>query len=200
MQEIVDSLRLTFGQVAWALCAGNPPDPITQDRFRHLRQLGVPFAPDEQGAGSGNRQTYGFVQLFGCAVGYYAIQQRFKPKDLANVQVAERPTLRKLARDLFVETPRQTLTDPWVKSRGTIRPPMFGNEQYLRLHDKVMDRSGTYDIVTIEELQANPLFTFGDLVERFPNGETVPLVPLKRVMLQAVAWAFDAPETKPGPQ
>jgi len=200
MQEIIDSLRLTFGQVAWALCAGTTPDQITLDRFRHLRQLGVPFAEDEQGAGSGNWQTYGFDQLIECAVGIYAIRQRFKPTDVAKIQVGDRRTLRKLARETFLSLRRPALADPWVKSRWAIKPPILGDEQFLRLHDKVTDKSGTYDIATLEELQANPLFSFGDLVERFPNGETLPLVPLKRVMLQAVAWALDAPGTKPGPQ
>ena len=200
MKGLVDSLDLTFGQVARAVCAGLTPDQITLDRLRHLRQLGVPFSRKEQGSGSGNRQSYGFDHLVECAIGIYAIRQRFKPTDVAEIQVKERTALRKLAREEFMALPDSALLAPWVKSRGRDKPPQLEPEQFLRLHDKVLDDPGTYDVVTIEELLSNSMFSFGDLVERFPNGETVPLIPLKRVMLPALAWALEAPMTKPGPQ
>ena len=200
MKAIVDSLELTFGQVAWALCAGQTPDQITLDRLRHLRQWGVPFSKKEQGAGSGNRQTYAFDHLIECAVGIYAVRQRFKPTDVAKIQVGDRKTLRNLARERFLSMPKSLLSDAWVKSRGTIPPPMMESEEFIRLHDKVHEEPGTFSVVTFEELKSNPLYSFGDLVERYPSGETIPLVPLKRVMLQAVAWALEAPKTKPGPQ
>jgi hypothetical protein len=38
------------------------------------------------------------------------------------------------------------------------------------------------------------------MVERFPGGETRTLVPLKKLVLELVAWALEAPVTKPGPQ
>ena len=51
----IPRLALTHGQVAWALCAGQPPDQVTIDRLRYLRQLHVPFGADEVGVGRGNR-------------------------------------------------------------------------------------------------------------------------------------------------
>ena len=55
----VPRLNLTHGQVAWAICAGQPPDKVTVDRLRYLRQLNIPFSEDEVGVGRGNRLSFG---------------------------------------------------------------------------------------------------------------------------------------------
>jgi hypothetical protein len=200
MEDVLESLQLSFGQVAWAISGGRAPDSITVDRLRYLRRLGVPFPKEgDRKRGSGNRQIYGFDHLVECAVGVYALRQRLKPAGVAKAQVDERTSLRGLAQEHFLSTPATAFAADWVKSRGTLKPPL-GNEVFLRIHDKASETVGRYDAVSFEELATNPDFSFGDLIEHYPNGDMRPLVPLKRVMLPAVAWALEAPATRPGPQ
>jgi|SRR6185312_16161283 len=191
----IPRLKLSLGQVAWAICDGRPPDPVTIDRLRYLRQLGVPF--EREGEGSGNRRTYGFDQLIECALAMYAIRVRYKPSEVALVQVAERKALRRRARKIFSGLKEGELTAPWIKSRGAVRE-VLQDEQYIRLHARFSQTPGTFETVSWAELDASPRLQFSDLIERYPDGNTRPLVPLKRVMLPAVAWALEAPETRPG--
>lgn len=202
MKEIVDSLQLTFGQVAWALNAGREPDKVTIDRLRYLRQLHVPFTDKElkqHGAGSGNRLIYGFDHLVECALAIYALRQRMKPTEVAKVIVAERVFIRNAARELFLSLSPEALTASWVKSRGQEKV-LMEDEQFLRLHDRFSQTPGKIDLVSWEQAQGNPDISPLDFIERLANGEARPLVPLRRVTLIAVAWALEAPKTRPGPQ
>lgn len=195
LDQIARSLKLSLGQVAWAICGGQPPDPITIDRLRYLRQLGVPF--EKEGGGSGNRRIYQFDHLIECALGIYAIRQRFKPSEVAVVQVAERKALRKFAREAFLSTARHEFESPWVKSRER-EWQLLSNEVFIRLHDRFSQTPGTFDVVTQAEIEANQLLRPGDYIERYPDGNTRALIPLKRVILPAVAWALEAPATRAG--
>ncbi len=197
MKSLPETLHLTFGQVAWALCAGQEPDPVTIDRLRYLRQLGVPFA--KEGGGSGNRRTYGFDELVECAIALYALRKQYKPKPIAKMMVSERKILRSTAREKFTELPQGALDASWVKSRGKERV-MLDGEVFLRVHDRFSETPGKFECIAIEDIFKSPDSMFGDEVETYANGEIRALVPLKRVMLIAVAWALEAPETRTGPK
>ena len=191
----VPTLQLTHGQVAWALCSGQNPDRRTLDALRYLRQLGVPFTEEEQGTGRGNRLTYTFDHLIECAVAMYAIRRGMKPRQGADFLVGERKTLRKLYRSTFASAPPGALDAPWVLSRGKLGA-VLDDEHFIRLHKRHADTSGKIDAMSMDEV-----ITFGatmfDQVERYAN-EVVALVPLRRVMYEALAWAALAPITPPG--
>ena len=192
----IPHLQLTRGQVAWALCGGQKPDRHTLDSLRYLRLLGVPFVEEEQGVGTGNRLTYTFDHLIECAVAMYAVRRGMKPGQGAAFLVGDRQRLRKIYRKTFRDSPDGALEAPWVKSRGKTLPPLNDAEEFIRLHKNYSDLSGKIEVMTLEEVvtfQAG----LGDYVERYADG-VVPLVPLRRVSLEAVAWALEAPVTKPG--
>lgn len=191
----IPHLQLTHGQVAWALFGGQKPDRRTLDSLRYLRLLGVPFVEEEQGVGPGNRLTYTFDHLIECAVAMYAVRRGMKPRQGAGFLVGERQTLRKLYRKTFRDSRDGALDAPWVKSRGKLLP-MLDDEMYIRLHKHHSEPGGKVEPMTLEEavtFQAG----LADLVERYADG-VFPLVPLRRVSLEAVAWALEAPVTKPG--
>lgn len=191
----IPRLQLTHGQVAWALCGGHAPDRRTLDALRYLRQLGVPFTPAELGVGRGNRLTYRYDHLIECAVALYAVRRGMKPGEGAGFLVAERKTLRKLYRSTFHDTSEAALNAEWVKSRGKTIASL-DNEHFLRLHARSADTRGTIESMTLDEAITYRA-GLGDLVERYSDG-VHPLVPLRRVMLEAVAWALIAPVTPPG--
>jgi hypothetical protein len=191
----IPRFKLTHGQVAWAICQGQKPDDQTLDALRYLRQLGVPFTEEERGVGRGNRLYYTFDHLIECAVAIFAIRRGVKPQMAASFLTGDRAVLRKLYRSEFRVCTDAALTADWVKSRGTIRPIMAG-EQFIRLHEGFAERGGKIEMMTFDEI-ASYSASLGDLVERYPN-RLYPLVPLRRVMLEVVAWALEAPVTPPG--
>ncbi len=190
----IPRLHLTHGQVAWSICDGQVPDQRTLDAMRYLRQLGVPFDADEQGVGRGNRLTYHFDHLVECAVAMWAIRRGMKPRAAAGFLVNDRKSLRKLYRDNFRAMPEEALSADWVKSRGRSGAVM-SDEQYMRLHPRYAE-SGNIEMMTIDEVMTYKA-TPGDLIERHAT-EVHPLLPLRKVMLEAVAWALVAPVTPPG--
>jgi len=191
----IPRLQLTHGQVAWSLCGGQPPDKRTLDALRYLRQLGVPFTKDELGVGRGNRLTYTFDHLVECAVAMYAIRRATKPSQAAQFLVLERNALRKMYREAFHECPEGALDAEWIKSRGHIVPTV-SDERFIRVHDRYAETSGKIELMTMDEVMTFKA-GIGDLVERHSN-DIYALVPLKRVMLEAVALSRIAPVTPPG--
>lgn len=194
-QPKIPSLHLTHGQVAWALCGGQPPDRRTLDTLRYLRQLGVPFTEDELGIGRGNRLTYHYDHLIECAVALYAIRRGAKPRLAAGFLVGDRKTLRKLYRSTFLDRPEGAFDADWIESGGQIRP-MLADEHFVRVHDRYADTGGKVEQMTLDEVMSYHA-SLADLVERYPDG-VYPLVPLRRVILETVYWALRAPVTPPG--
>ena len=190
----VPHLHLTHGQVAWTICEGRSPDPRTTDALRYLRQLGVPFTEDEVGVGRGHRLTYSFDHLVECALAMWAIRRGSKPRTAAGFVTAERTALRKLFHQHFRAMPDAALTAEWVKSRGRIHATDL-DEQFIRLHSRHAER-GEIETMTMDQVLSYKA-SFGDMVERYDN-EVHILVPVRRVMLEAVAWSLVAPVTPPG--
>lgn len=189
------SIQLTHGQVAWALCAGRTPDAQTLDALRYLRQLGVPFAEDERGLGRGNRLTYNFDNLMECATAMYAIRRGQKPGDAASFLVANRESQRQRCREAYLSTPKDAVDQTWCKSRGR-EGAVVDDEQFIRLHDRFNESLASVEPMSIDEavtFRAGPF----DLVERF-NDRVRILVPLRRVLLETMAWALEAPVISPG--
>lgn len=191
----IPHLDLSHGQVAWALSQGSAPHRSTIDALRYLRLLGVPFTQEEQGSGSGIRLSYGFDQLIECAAAMYAIRHGAKPRHVGPRIAAERTALRKLFRQAFRECPAAALEAPWIQSRGKIQPTV-ADERFLRLHDSSGTALGRIETMTLDEVLSLRA-SFGDMVERIGT-EVHVLVPIKRVMLEAVAWALIAPATPAG--
>jgi hypothetical protein len=189
----IPKLSLSHGQVLWALSHGMPASQDTVDQVRYLRLLGVPFGSDDLGVGSGNRISYRFEHLIELALALFGLRRGMKPKDIAGMLVKNRAQLRRLYRQAFQEQPQAALKAEWVKSRGRI-VPLLGDEIFLRLHDRHSEAPGKLEVLGPD--QAVPL----GLAELYPGEQTRTLVPLTRLVLELVAWATEAPQTRPGPQ
>jgi hypothetical protein len=199
MHAHLPRLTLTHGQAIWTLCLGifpvAPQRQLVLDQVRYLRQLGIPFDERTRGQGRGHRMRYHFEELAELGVALYALRRGVRPKDIRACLVTERTRLRALYHQAMEEQPAQALEACWVKSRGT-SIPLLGNERFLRVHNRYSDTPGTFDVIGPEQAQA-----FGDLFgmrELFADGTTQVLVPLTRLVLELVAWAREAPDTKPG--
>ncbi len=199
MNAKIPPLALTHGQVVWTLCLGTqPPTPQRHrilDELRYLRQLGIPFKERTRGKGRGHRIHYRYDELVELLVALYALHRGVRPKDIQTYLVTKRSWLRAQYRQALEEQPAQALDAPWVKSRGKIIS-ILEEQRFLRLHNRYSDTPGTFDVIGPEQAhQAGDLF---GMQETFADGSTQILVPLTRLVLEVVAWAREAPETKPG--
>lgn len=194
MPALLPTLELSQGQLLWALNYGRDPDQILKDRVRYLRRMDIPPAAI-RAEGSGNRVTYDFFDLVELGLAVTALDLGFRPREISAGLVGGREDMRRFYSDTWREIPEQALHQDWVKSRGRIKP-MMGEEMFVRLHDRRSEKFGKIDFVGFEEASAAlPPF---EPVERFEDGPR-RLIPLKRLMIQWVVWAGEAPATKPGP-
>lgn len=193
----IPRLQLTHGQVAWAICDGQPPDAKTTDQLRYLRQLGVPFTKDSLGVGRGNRLTYGFDQLIECGVAIWALRRGVRPRQAAEFLVGNRTALRKLCRETLRAQSNAAIGAPWVRSRGKVIPTLAA-DNFIALYPSAQRAGATIEPMTpVEAIEFNA--GIGDLVAR-QGHDVQPLVPLGRLVIQLVTWALAAPEIKTGPR
>lgn len=190
------AFELSYGQLLWSVNYGREPDQILKDQARYLRTLGIPPATESEASGSGKRITYGFCDLIELGLAVTSLDFGFRPKEISAGLVANRGEMRQRYTEVWKGIPEAALRDDWVKSRGRMKP-MFGEEDFVRLHDRRSERFGKIDFVSFEEA-TDKLQPF-EPIERFETGSPRRLIPLKRYMLQWVAWAQEAPATKPGP-
>jgi hypothetical protein len=190
----VPRLSLSHGQVAWALSRGVPPQQQLLDQLRYLRQLGIPFRPGELGTGRGYRVRYGYDHLIELGVALFGLRRGITPRDIAMLLVRHRAALRRIYRAAFAAQPPPAIDEPWVKSRG-VTTPILADEVFLRLNDQHSDAPGTFEIVRITDLSQILAMA---LAGEHPGEATRTLVPLTRLVLELVAWAREAPETRPG--
>jgi len=193
-QEIPE-LHLTQGQLLWAIKYGREPDARLKYQVRYLRALDIPPASAKQASGPGKRITYDFFDLIEAGVAITGLDLGFRPKDIAAVLVEQRETMRRVYADAWRELPDLALTQEWVRSRGRVGV-LMDEEIYIRLHDRRSDRWGELDL--IKRLEIDGTLRIFEPVERFFREAPRRLLPLKRLMLQWVAWALEAPEIKPG--
>ena len=187
------NLSLTHGQVVLSLARGQPPNRQLLDQLRYLRQRGVPFCKQELGGGTGNRVHYGFDHLIELGVAVFGLQRGMTPREVAAILVPHRAEFRRLYRDVLATLPENAFEADWVKSPGTV--PIM-NEIVLRLNDRYSERPGSFELVGGDSFAA---FTqLATLTERYPGGELRTLLPLRRMVIELVAWAREAPEIKPG--
>ena len=188
-------MSLSQGQLLWAVNYGRDPDTLFRNQVRYLRSLDIPPASARQASGAGRRILYDFYDLVEAGVASTGLDLGSRPKDIAAVLVDKRDAMRKHYADTWHEIPEAALQGEWIKSRGRIKT-MFGDEIFIRLHDRRSDKWGQVDVVGQDEATAAlPMF---EPVERFPGEAPRRLVPLKRLMIQWVAWAQEAPATRPG--
>jgi hypothetical protein len=196
MPKPVPRLRLSHGQAAWALALGRPPDEKLLEQLRYLRQIGIPFNKSELGVGRGQRVEYGFEHLMEAGAALKGLQRGMKPKDVAAFLVGNRKALQRIYRRAYLNAPEGALEQDWVKTRGQSIPGMK-NELWLRLHERFSE-PGKIDVLRMDEVK--DLRDALSMVERYPGEELRMLLPLTRLALELVAWAKEAPETRPGPQ
>ena len=195
MPREIPDLHLTQGQLLWAIKYGREPDARLKYQVRYLRALDIPPASTKQASGPGKRITYDFFDLIEAGVAITGLDLGFRPKDIAAVLVEQREAMRCVYADAWRELPAVALTQEWVKSRGRIGV-LMEDEFYLRLHDRRSNRWGELDLVKRLEIGASlPMF---EPVERFAGEAPRRLLPLKRLMIQWVVWALEAPAIKPG--
>ena len=197
MPKPLPKLSLSHGQVAWALSLGASPTQTLLDQLRYLRELGIPFEESELGRGRGNRLRYSYDELIEVGVAVFALRRGVAPRDIAQILGGRRGFLRRHCRKIYLEQPDEALNDTWVKSRGR-EIPVWGSEPFLRLHDRHSDQPGKLDLLL--DIKASDLSQVLGFHELYPGEMARTLVPLRRLVLELVAWALEAPETRPGPQ
>ena len=190
MSTEIPKLNLSHGQVLWALSHGMPASQDTIAQVRYLRLLGVPFGTEDLRIGSGYRISYRFEHLIELGLALFGLRRGLKPKDIAEMLTKNRAQLRRLYRQALQEQPQAALKAEWVKSRGRIMP-FLGHEIFLRLHDRHSEMPGQFDVLGPDEALGRP--------EVYPGEQTRTLVPVTRLVLELVAWAMEAPATRPGP-
>lgn len=194
MAPSVPHLNLSHGQVLWCLAGGREASPPLPDQVRYLRQLGIPFAPSELGQGRGVRLSYGFYHLIEIGIAYDALRLRIPPRYLA-ILVDDRTRYRNLYREAY----RQLAENPKLFEAPPGRScSIFGEEFYLRLHDRYSDTPG--EITPVFEPGSSTARKFGDWVEQYEGEADRDVIPLKTRMLELLRLAKDAPITKPGPK
>lgn len=196
MPQRLPDLELTHGQLLWSIRYGREPTQAVKDQARYLRALGIPAAAKEQARGPGSRITYDFYDLIEIGVAVSALDLRFRPQDIAAVLADNRDGMRKAYSTAWKELPEAALHADWVKSQGR-QTPLLGDEIYLRLHERHSEQWGTIDFVGPDE--ATDELPLLEPIERFAGERPQLLIPLKRLMIQWVTWALEAPPTKPGP-
>lgn len=197
MPQSLPELSLTLGQVLWALNHGREPDKLMKDQVRYLRLLGIPEASTQASPGPGNRIRYDFFDLVELGLALAGLERRFKPGDIAAVLHDDRKRMRNAISAAWSAIANTELDEPWVKSRGRV-PSGFAEDLLLRLHDRRNEKWGKLDFLGPEdpEWTGMPLV----LIERFEDGTTAELIPLKATMLPWVAWALEAPAIRTGPK
>ncbi|QCI79150.1 hypothetical protein E6W36_05020 [Hankyongella ginsenosidimutans] len=109
--------------------------------------------------------------------------------------VGQREGMHRLYANAWLELPDAAIAADWVKSRGRIKP-LIADEMFVRLHDRRGEKWGQIDLIGAQE--AGDALPMLEPVERFGSEAPRRLIPLKRLMLQWVAWALEAPDIKPG--
>ena len=195
MPQHLPDLALSQGQLLWAINYGRDPDQRLRHHVRYLRSLDIPPASKRQASGPGKRISYDFFDLIESGVAVTGLDLGFRPRDIAAVLVERREAMRELYAKTWRELPEAAIEQDWVKSRGKL-VVMLDEEILIRLHDRRSEQWGQYDFVGPEEISAAlPML---EPVERFEGEAPRRLLPLKRLMLQWVAWALEAPPIKPG--
>jgi hypothetical protein len=195
MPQRLPNLELTHGQLLWAIGYGRNASRKLKDQARYLRTLGIPPAAEEQARGPGARIRYDFYDLVEVGVAVTALNFGFRPKDIIAVIVGQREGMRRAYCAAWKELPEEAVHAGWVKTRG--KQSMFETEYRLRLHDRHSEKHGEMDWVGPNEV--TPKLSIFQPIERFADGTTRAVIPLKQLMVQWVAWALEAPPTKPGP-
>jgi hypothetical protein len=195
----IPQFRLTHGQLLWTLCQGaapvGPRRRLLLDQLRYLRQLKIPFNEQRRGKGRGRPIHYSFEEMMEIAIGLFALRRGVRPHLVADLLVTNRTALRRSFRRALEDQPATALEASWVKSRGK-EIPLLADEQFLRLHNRMLEAPGTYELVKPGEAQAL-LDVFGQR-ELFPDGTAEILIPLTRLVLELIYWARQAPEIRPG--
>lgn len=193
------TLRLTHGQVVFTLCQGKSPDNAQHrrllDQLRYLRQLGIPFNERQRGKGRGRPIYYSYDELVEVAVGLSALRRGVRPHLVADYLITNRKDLRRFYRQALEEQAASALDAPWLQHPETAMA-MYANEHFLRLHNRMYEAPGTYELIKPEE--ARGLIDVFGKRELFPDGTTETLIPLTRLVLTLVYWALRAPMFKPG--
>ena len=194
MAVSVPSLDLSHGQVLWCLAGGEEPSPPLPDQVRYLRQLGIPFDESELGQGRGVRVSYGFYHLIEVGIAAKGLRLRIPPRYLAML-VEDRTRYRNLYREAYrqLAVDPETFNEPPGRSRT-----IYGEEFYLRLHDRYSDTPGQINpVVGVDSAMTRK---FGDWVETYEGEPDRDVIALKSLMVELLRLARVAPKTKPGPK
>jgi len=193
MPATIPDLHLSHGQLVWAACYGRAPSKVLTNRVRYLRQLGVPRFDDADNDNRGRRTRYTFDDLCILGIGLTALSFGVKPRDVGRMLNASRADVLAGSHTAWKELPEGVLDEPWVRSRGA-SVPVYEDEFFLRLQDP-----------DDNPLRDRPIFAPDDptqpwlyAIEHSPGEPVRRNIPLKRLMVQWVAWALEAPEMKPG--
>jgi hypothetical protein len=165
------------------------------DQLRYLRQLDVPFAEQRRGKGRGRAIHYSYEEVVEMAVALFALRHGVRPHLVADYLVTNRTTLHRIFRRALEEQPATALKASWLKSRGK-QKAIPANEYFLRLHNRMREASGAYELV--KPWKAQELVDIVRQGELFPDGTAETLIPLTRLVLELIYWARQAPEIKPG--
>lgn len=192
-------LSLSRGQLAWALARGEEPSDLLLSQIRYLRQLGIPFADGERGSGRGHRITYDFHDLMETGVAFEAIRLGLPPR-LLHMLIEERAKYHAFYDFAYGELPEAAWQSSWIRSKGKEVPFLLKDELLIRMQGRFDDAPGKVTMTGLDPDAPLGDLPFGTLVEEIPGQEPRVVIPVKRLMLELVTYAKEAPATRPGPK
>lgn len=191
----IPTLRLTHGQMLWAIALGREPGPEVRDKARYLRQLGIP-RPAGTGPGKGQRLIYDFDDLALVGFGLLALGEGFRPRVLVEHLVTLRARMIEAIRGIWTELDADYVTQPWVMMRG--RGGILRAEPYyLRLHGRRRGEMAGIEIVKGQGDATSPLMVPYEVI---PGEPPAKLFQVDYWLPQWVAWALESPEQPRGRQ
>lgn len=192
-------LALSRGQLAWALARGEAPSDLLLSQLRYLRQIGIPFADGERGAGRGHRITYDFHDLMETGVAYEALRLGVQPR-LLQMLIDERSKYHAFFDFAYGEIKEAAWSSSWIRSKGREHPGMLHQELLIRTQDRFDQEPGNITIIGFDPDAPTYNLPFGTLVEEMPDQLPRVVIPVKRLILELVTFATEAPATRPGPK
>ena len=197
----VPRLRLSFGQLSWAIARGQEPTDELKARLRYLRQLGIPVGDGEpgRGAGQGRRIEYDFYDLIETGVAVEALRLRIKPQDV-QMLVRQRRACRHIFRQAYERVVPGAWEAPWIRERSAHQQIFMADDVLLRLHDRFDQNPGTISVVGLDNSLPDTGLPPGTSVEVLPGQAPAVLISVTRLILELVTWAKEAPATRPGPK
>lgn len=195
----IPKLKLSLGQLAWAINLGQEVPKIKRDQLNYLRKLGIPHQATVNPPGSGNRVTYGYEDLVECGLALYLFNHGMRPADISNALLKEPTLMKDLYQDAISEHPEGYLDQPWIRSQGK-QVAMNVADIYVTVRGRYAENPGKIERIVKQDAAVDLMSNILDMVQQTTDGNMKIMVPLSSLALQWTYWALRAPKTRTGPK